>query len=668
MILYATAIFLGAFLLFLVQPVIAKQILPWFGGSAAVWATCMVFFQMVLLVGYAYADFTTRRLTPTRQAILHVALLVLSLAVLPITPDVAWKPQGEENPSWRILGLLALTIGLPYLILSTTSPLLQAWFARRFHIVPYRLFALSNLASLLALLAYPVMVEPWVTTYTQSIAWSVCYALFAVLCAYAAISSARADPVVAAAAPAAEAAVEAPPAALRQLTWVTLAAMASFLLLAFTNHICQNVASLPFLWILPLSLYLATFILCFDHPRWYRRNVFLLLAAVLLPLMAWYSDSLNLKLVVPMYLAGLFVCCMFCHGELVLLKPAPRYLTRYYLMISLGGAIGGLLVGLVAPYVLTGYFELAIGLIACALLLLYRTFRMAWWVMLVSAAVVGATAWGAGKAIDYQIANSRIMMRNFYSVLKTRETEEPTPFRSLVHGGIMHGGQLMAPQYRLRPSSYFGTTSGYGRMFASLPDTPRKVGVIGLGAGSIIAYARKGDTFRFYEINPQVVDVANREFTFMQDTPAKIEVVLGDGRLSLEREPDQQFDVLAMDAFSGDSIPMHLLTRQAMEIYLRHLKPGGVLAFQATNRFINIAPIVASLAAEFGLAAVLVSDFPENEEGPNYWTASTDQVLVTSNRKLLEAEPIHSVATEIAVPAGFRVWTDDFNNLLRVLK
>ncbi len=668
MILYATAIFLGAFLLFLVQPIIAKQILPWFGGSAAVWATCMVFFQMVLLVGYAYADYTTRRLTPKRQAILHVALLVLSLVVLPITPDVAWKPQGEENPSWRILGLLTLTIGLPYFILSTTSPLLQAWFARRFHVVPYRLFALSNLASLLALLAYPVMVEPWVSTLTQSIAWSVCYALFVALCAYAAISSARADAAVAAASPVDEATVEAPPHALRQLTWLTLAAMASFLLLAFTNHICQNVASLPFLWILPLSLYLATFILCFDHPRWYRRNVFLLLAAILLPVMAWYSDSLNLKLVVPMYLAGLFVCCMFCHGELTLLKPAPRYLTRYYLMISLGGALGGLLVGLVAPYVLTGYFELAIGLIACALLLLYRTFRMAWWVMLVSAAVVGATAWGAGKAVDYQIANSRVMMRNFYSVLKTRETAEPTPFRSLVHGGIMHGGQLMDPQYRMRPSSYFGTTSGYGRMFASLPDTPRKVGIIGLGAGSIIAYARKGDTFRFYEINPQVVDVAKREFTFMQDTPAKIEVVLGDGRLSLEREPSQQFDVLAMDAFSGDSIPMHLLTRQAMEIYLRHLKPGGVLAFQATNRFINIAPIVASLATEFGLSAVLISDSPENEEGPNYWTASTDQVLVTANRKLLEADPIHSVATEIPVPPGFRVWTDDFNNLLRVLK
>jgi SAM-dependent methyltransferase len=673
MILYASAIFLGAFLLFLVQPIIAKQILPWFGGSAAVWATCMVFFQMVLLVGYAYADFTTRRLTPRRQVVLHVALLALSLLVLPIMPDVGWKPHGEENPSWRIIGLLAVTIGLPYFILSTTSPLLQAWFARRFqHAIPYRLFALSNLASLLALLAYPVMVEPWISTVTQSIAWSVFYALFVVLCGYAAIAGARGEAAVAATAAATTAetasATEPPPGGLRQLTWLTLAAMASFLLLAFTNHICQNVASLPFLWIMPLSLYLATFILCFDHPRWYRRNLFLLLAAILLPAMAWYSDSLDLKLVIPMYLAGLFVCCMFCHGELVLLKPAPRYLTRYYLMISLGGAVGGLLVGLVAPYVLTGYFELAIGLIACALLLLYRTFRMAWWTMLVSAAVVGATAWGAGKAIDTQVANSRVMMRNFYSVLKTRETAEPVPFRSLVHGGIMHGGQLMDPEYRFRPSSYFGTTSGYGRMFASLPDAPRKVGVIGLGAGSIIAYARKGDTFRFYEINPQVVDLAQREFTFITDSPARIEVVLGDGRLSLEREASQQFDVLAMDAFSGDSIPMHLLTRQAMDIYLRHLKPGGVLAFQATNRFINIAPIVASLAAEYGLSAVLISDLPASEEGPDYWTSSTDQVLVTANRKLLEAEPIRSVATEIPVPAGFRVWTDDFNNLLRVLK
>ena len=672
MILYAAPIFLGAFLLFLVQPIIAKQILPWFGGSAAVWATCMVFFQMALLLGYAYADWTTRRLTHRRQVILHITLLALSLLLLPIIPDAAWKPAGNEDPAWRILGLLAVTIGLPYFLLSTTSPLMQAWFAWRFHhAAPYRLFALSNLASLLALLFYPVAIEPWVTTATQSVSWSVIYGVFALLSIATAIVSIRnagADKADVPVAAGGRDAGAVKPGAGQQLVWLALAAMASFLLLAVTNHISQNVASLPFLWILPLSLYLATFIFCFDHPRWYRRNIFLVLAAIALPVMAWYSDSLDLKVAIPIYLAGLFVCCMFCHGELAQLKPAPRFLTTYYLMISLGGAAGGLLVGLVAPHLLTGYFELGIGLVACALLLLYRTFRIAWWTMLASAAVVGATAWGAGKAIDYQVSDSRVMMRNFYSVLRTREYTEPVPFRSMVHGGIVHGGQLLDPDMRLAPSSYFGPNSGYGRMFASLPDAPRKVGVIGLGAGSIIAYARKGDTFRFYEINPQVVELAQREFTFMADSPAKTEVVLGDGRLSLEREASQQFDVLAMDAFSGDSIPLHLLTREAMAIYLRHLKPGGVLAFQATNRFIDIAPVVASLAGEHGLTAVLISDSAGSEEGADYWISGTDQILVSSNRALLESEKISAAAKVLTAPPGFRIWTDSFNNLLRVLK
>jgi SAM-dependent methyltransferase len=628
----------------------------------------MVFFQMTLLVGYAYADLITRKLAPRRQALLHVVLLALSLLALPIMPDPSWKPVGGENPSWRILGLLALTIGLPYFLLSTTSPLLQAWFARRFdHAIPYRLFALSNLASLLALLAYPVMIEPWVSTGTQSIAWSVCYGLFALLCGYVAVAGVRAQ---SAAAPdeAEGGAVHTPPGGILQLTWLALAAMASFLLLAFTNHICQNVASLPFLWILPLSIYLATFIVCFDHSRWYRRNIFLVLASAVLPVMAWYSDSLDLKLVIPMYLAGLFICCMFCHGELALLKPAPKYLTRYYLMISLGGASGGLLVGLVAPYVLRGYFELAIGLGACALLLLYRTIRMPWWAMVALAAVVGATAWGAGKAVDRQVANSRVMVRNFYSVVKTVEYETPVPFRSMVHGDIMHGGQLLDPEMRLRPTSYFGRNSGFGRMFASLPRARRKVGVVGLGAGGIIAYGRKGDTFRFYELNPQVVELARREFTFITATPATIEVVLGDGRLSLEREPDQNFDVLLMDAFSGDSIPLHLLTREAMAIYMRHLRPGGVLGFQATNRFIDIAPVVAGLAAEYGLTAVLISDEAGAESGPDYWISSTDQILVTSNRALLGAKAVREGGKPLAAAPGFRIWTDNFNNLLRVLK
>jgi len=671
MILYAAAIFLGAFLLFLVQPIIAKQILPWFGGSAAVWATCMVFFQMALLLGYAYADSTTRRLTAKGQAALHVTLLALSLLLLPITPDPGWKPHGDENPSGRILGLLARSVGLPYFLLSTTSPLLQAWFAGRFrHAIPYRLFALSNLASLVALLAYPVLVEPWVSTRVQSLAWSGCYALFALLCGFVAVSSARRVEVaaVATAGPADVEWAETPPSAPRRLIWLALAGMASFLLLAVTNHICQNLASLPFLWILPLSLYLATFILCFDHPRWYRRRVFLPLAAMALPAMAWCATSLELKVVVPLYLAGLFVCCMFCHGELTLLKPPPRRLTTYYLMISLGGALGGLLVGLAAPYLLPGYFELAIGLVACALLLLSRTAQIAWWAALATVTIVGITAWGAGQAIEYQLTSARIMMRNFYSAILTRDDPAPVPFRSLVHGGIVHGGQLLDPELRFQPSSYFGPTSGYGRLFASLLDRPRRIGVIGLGAGSLVAHARKGDTFRFYEINPQVVELAEREFTFLGESPAAIEVVLGDGRLSLEREPSQGFDVLAMDAFSGDSIPMHLLTREAMAIYMRHLKPDGVLAFQATNRFIDISPVVAGLADEYGLTAVLISDTPQDTDGANYWLSATDQILVTSNRGLLQSDRIRDAGKVLGTRPGFRIWTDDYNNLFRILK
>jgi hypothetical protein len=294
--------------------------------------------------------------------------------------------------------------------------------------------------------------------------------------------------------------------------------------------------------------------------------------------------------------------------------------------------------------------------------------RIAWWAAVAAVAVIGATAWGAGKAVEYQVTSARIMMRNFYSAVLTRDDPTPVPFRSLVHGGIIHGGQLLDAELRFQPSSYFGPTSGYGRLFASLPDRPRRVGVIGLGAGSLVAHGRKGDVFRFYEINPQVVELARREFTFLTEGPATIEVVLGDGRLSLEREPGQKFDVLAMDAFSGDSIPMHLLTREAMTTYMRHLAPGGVLAFQATNRFIDIAPVVAGLAEEHGLAAMLISDTPQDTEGASYWLSATDQILVTSDRRLLESDRIREAGKMLAARPGFRMWTDDYNNLFLILK
>ena len=678
--LYAGTIFLSAFLLFLVQPIIAKQILPWFGGSAAVWATCMVFFQMTLLAGYAYADWTTRRLAPRQQAILHGALLVVSLLLLPIVPSAAWKPTGAENPSWQILGLLAVTIGLPYLLLSTTTPLVQAWFARRHqHAMPYRLFALSNLASLLALLAYPFAIEPWVTARIQSWTWSACYVAFAALCIWVAYSGAtfqvakgeanlrlaeKDDPQ----AGSLRHLVGRPSAGL-QLEWLALAAMGSFMLLAVTNHLCQNIASIPFLWIAPLSIYLASFIFCFDHPRWYRRILFLPLAAAALPLMAHHAGSLELHLVAPIFAGGLFVCCMCCHGELARTKPAPQFLTTFYLMLSIGGASGGLLVGFAAPYLLRGFFEISIGLGACAALLTVCARRTGWWAVVLGMIVTGGTAWEARKAVQEQTADARVMRRNFYGAIRTSDSSSPEPFRSLMHGEILHGGQFLDLEKRFSANTYFAPTSGFGRMFASLPAGPRKVGVVGLGAGSIIAYARKGDEFRFYEINPQVLELARSEFTFLTEGPAKTEVVLGDGRLSLEREPSQQFDVLALDAFSGDAIPLHLLTREAMVIYLKHLKPGGVIILQATNRYVNIAPVVAKLAAEHGLTAVLVSDDVESDpDGTETWFYETDQIIVTANKAVLDALKIREGGKVLKPRPDFPVWTDDYNNLFRVLK
>lgn len=671
MIIYGCLVFLGAFLLFLVQPMIAKQILPWFGGSAAVWATCLVFFQTTLLAGYAYADWTTRFLARRRQAVLHIALLAGSLFLLPIIPNARWKPSGGENPSLLILGMLAATIGLPYLLLATTSPLAQAWFARRFQrAIPYRLFALSNLASLLALLSYPFVIERWVPNTAQLKIWSGLFALFVLLCAGTAYIGMRNNPGGESAdtQESTPSAAEPRPTAARQLLWLALAAMGSFLLLAVTNHICQNVAAIPFLWIAPLSLYLLTFILSFDHPRWYVRPVFLVLAAAALPAMAWFSDSLNLTRLVSIFGLGLFITCMFCHGELSRLRPDPRHLTTYYLMIAMGGAVGGLLVAFGAPYLLPGYFEIQIGLTACGLLLFWRTRALGWWATVVSIAVIGATGYLSRNAITYQLEGTRVMMRNFYCAIRTWQGESPTPFRSLVHGGIMHGGQLLDPEMHLTPTGYFGPTSGVGRMFSALPPAPRRVGVIGLGPGAIAAYARAGDVFRFYEINPQVVELAYKEFTFLTESPATIEVELGDGRLLLEHEPSQHFDVILMDAFSGESIPVHLLTREAMGTYLRHLNPDGVIAFQATNRYVNIEPVVERLAEAYGLAAVLISDTVSDGSGADYWLCSTDQILVTKNKALLNNVRIRSAATSIVPKPGFPLWTDDFNNLLQVMK
>jgi len=688
MFLYAATIFVSAFLLFLVQPLIAKQILPWFGGSSAVWTTCLVFFQSVLLAGYAYTDWTTRHLAPRRQAWLHIALLAVSIALLPIIASATWKPTGNEDPALRILGLLLVTIGLPYLLLSTTGPLIQAWFARTFsNAVPYRLFALSNLASMLALLSYPVAIEPWVNTVAQSWGWSAGYVAFVLLCSTAAIYGLRTStvpvnvpPRVAQAAAAqgtpsgGAGSPDGPPTWGTLMMWLSLSGMGSVLLLTLTTHMTQNIASVPFLWIVPLSLYLLSFILCFDSEGWYRRTALMIMGGVILCVMAWGLHSneitLNIKIAIPLYSMGLFILCMFCHGELALLKPAPRYLTTFYLMISVGGALGGLLVGVIAPHVFSGYWELGIGLVLVALLALIRLRHAPVYVTTVAFGVLVFTGVQAGVYVKEKLADALTIQRNFYGVVRVKDfgdaKTDVEAVRSLVHGVIMHGEQRLDPARRMEPTSYYGPLSGVGLAIDNSPDAPRHVAVIGLGVGTLATYGRLGDRYRMYEINPQVVDIAWYWFSFLQDSKAKIDVVLGDARLQLERETPQAFDVLAVDAFSSDSIPTHLITREAMQVYLRHLKPDGVIAFHVTNRFLDLPPVVRRIADELGLKSMIVSDEPT--ERSDRFLSSSDWVLVSRSDAIFARPAVKAVAQPVEARPNWRVWTDDFNNLFQILK
>lgn len=665
--LYALTVLVSAFLLFQIEPTIAKMILPWFGGSANVWTTCLLFFQIMLLLGYLYAHLVVRYVRPKLQVVLHIGLLATSLLALPVIPSATWKPVGNEDPVLRILGLLAVTIGIPYFLLSTTGPLVQAWYARRFRDgTPYRLYALSNAGSMVALISYPVLVEPSFSTRIQALSWSLGYAGFAALCAVAAFSvrnygGEKAAEEMAATAPA-------PDWKLR-LWWMLLPACATVLLLSVTNFLSQDVAAIPFLWVLPLILYLLSFILCFDKDNWYRRSTFLKFFAVALITMAYgirgREDGWSVKGAIPLFCADLFVCCMVCHGELVKLKPDPRHLTSFYLMISAGGAMGGIFVGLLAPNWFPGFFELQIGLAATAVLvtLRFRERTLRWGLVAVATlALVGYL----GIQVRQATQGARVMARNFYGGLKVVDNNGPQgAIRVEMHGTINHGQQYLDAQRRDRPISYFGPDSGAG---LALRDASRKgptrVGIIGLGAGTLAAYGQPGDYYRFYEINPLVIQFARSEFTFLQDSKAQVSVVLGDGRLSLAREVNQQFDVLIVDAFSGDSVPVHLMTREAFDLYFRRLKPNGVLVVHVTNKYLNMAPVVHKIAQTIGKWDRVVED-PGNPAGavfPSSW------VLVSGEPGYFQQPFICAAAKPVADRPSLPAWTDDYSNLVQVLR
>jgi hypothetical protein len=670
--LFSTTIFLGAFLLFLIEPLFAKLILPWFGGSAAVWATCLVFFQIALLLGYFYADVTTRRLTRKRQCAVHLGLLLVSLLWLPIAPQMFWRAHVQVDPAWRILGLLTFSIGLPFALLSATSPLLQTWHARRASGgSPYHLFALSNLASLLALLSFPFLIEPRLSSHRQSVLWSAMYVLFAICCSLSAwLSRSNATNAFAVNEEPPIAGENTPPALRTKLLWLSLSACGSMMLLAVTNHLSENVAPVPLLWVLPLALYLLSFTIVFAKRRLYSRWLFARLLAVALGTAGYasYDSSIThaIQISVPLFCATLFVVCLFCHGELVQRKPAAHYLTSFYLIIALGGAAGAVCIGLLAPHILSGVYELPIVLLLAAILGSVILWQEGWsarifWAC-VSVAMCAVLVWNVRTTRESTVA----MMRNFYGALRIEEFKvgRVLPYRSLIHGTIQHGAQYLTFPENRNPTTYYGRKSGVGLALQFCCDGPKRVGVIGLGAGTLAAYGKKRDSFRFYEINPQVIEIANGWFTFLKQSPAKSEIVLGDARVSLESEASQQFDVLAVDAFSGDAIPVHLLTKEAFAVYFRQLKPDGILAVHTSNTYLNLAPVVKLVAEDAAYATRLIA----SEEDPLMLISSADWVLVTRNQRFLNAPETFAGIENIVVPPRLRLWTDDYNNLFEILR
>jgi hypothetical protein len=719
---YAISVLLSAFLLFQIQPMIGKHILPWFGGTPAVWSTVLLFFQALLTAGYAYAYWLHERLGDRLQGIVHVILLGISLAFLmlaayswpsPLTPDAAWRPFGSASPIWGVFRVLAISVGLPYFLLSSNSTLMQAWYNRdQRGQTPYRLYALSNAGSLLALISYPILFEPNLTLRTQAYLWSAAYVVFAILAAYLAWKTYQRTLGAAAQETTGSAADEgARPSAGVHALWIALAACASALLIAVTSQITQEVAVIPFLWILPLTIYLLTFILAFSGGRWYSRRLhriafFVIGALSIWMLVKWPPFSILTQIVI--YLLLLFVCCMICHGELFKLRPHPRYLPSFYLMTALGGALGGIFVTLLAPYLFsTGFWELQWAFVACGVLLTViaqservppprsrraesrrkrkrksrqpevqeerRTLQPA---VIVSAVVV-VLLMVAVVIIMREISSQTLLaLRSFYGVSRVWEINTEMPAArayQLTHGKTVHGFQFAADELRDVPTTFYAENSGVGLAIlnhATRPG-PLRVGALGMGIGVIATYGQPGDAFRFYEINPDVIRIAEGEggyFSFLSDSQAEVEVIPGDARVSLERElrdaGSQEFDLMVLDAFSGDTIPLHLLTQEAFEIYLQHLRPDGVMAIHVSNRYFNLYLEVFRLADAFDLATALIED-----RGDGLQSYDSIWMLLARQPELLEQPAIAERSVQRpAIPAGLRLWTDDYSNLLQILR
>ncbi len=751
---FAMAIFLSAFLLFQVQLILGKELLPLFGGAPAVWTVCVLVFQLLFLAGYGYAHGLAQWLPVRRQVIIHGALLAVSAVFLvvlgharstAIGPGAHWRPEPGANPTWTITEFLIWGIGLPFFLLSATSPLMQHWLAQSAaKRSPYRLYALSNVGSLLGLLSYPFLVEPHLGLGTQGWAWAAGYGLFLIFYYFIGRSAARRTLSAALSRASSDSRPRGAPVGWPlRMFWVGVAACASVLLLATTNLVCQDIAVSPFLWVLQLSLYLISFIVCFESDRWYRREIFHPLFALTIGLVivvslpnARYSFLMQLAA----YSAVLFAGCIVCHGEAARTRPSAESLTVFYFSIATGGALGGVVVCLIAPWMFPNYWEYPLAVLGCMALLLSVSAReySSWWytgrpslALLVLAGVVllaptilapvwrtaarlppSLGPWTAavltGAAIFTYAIERRTLMtasapflvrgasrialalltaglvipqkaalyhviassRNFYGVLSVIRVDQEN-YLALRYGNTLHGFQYQDPQRARLATGYYSPGSGANIVIRNWPRHPMRVGLVGMGVGTLAALARSGDVFRFYEINPDINKLSSLKhpyFTFLRDSPGRIEVVLGDARLSLEREADrgdlQKFDVLVLDAFSSDAIPMHLLTREAFSIYQEHLRgPASVIAVHISNQTLDLRPVLAGIGREFGFHALRV--YPSFATGPfsqSDWILFSRDPASLSGKEIMEqGEPFPGETRPIP-------WTDDYCDLLHVMR
>jgi len=668
----ACVVALGAVLLFTVEPLAGKALLPWFGGVPAVWMVCMLFFQGALLAGYAYAHVISSRLGRRWQTRLHLALLALSLLWLPPLLSPAWAPKDAAVPGLGILMRLAVMLGLPFVLLATSAPLAQLWHKTfRPDSSPYRLYALSNGAALLALAAYPFLIEPRLALREQAVLWSALYALYA-LCAGTAVWALRRS-----APPAHEASAESgeAPRGARQLLWFFAPFLGSVLLLAVTAEITQDVAVVPFLWLLPLAVYLLSYILCFEGSGWYLRRYYLPLCVLCLALLTktlWLRGEGGVVHDAAIWSVTLFVFCMVCHGELERAKPSHAFLTRYSLIIAAGGAAGGLFVGIAAPYIFSAYHELQWGLAAALALAAFPVvsqYRAARPLRAVAIVLWLAAAFSVGMTLERKLAWEQGVVaraRNFYGTLRVVEELQGEQLfaRRLEHGRIIHGLQYMQPKYRNMHVGYMGSRSGLALgLFYHGKMQQRRFGVIGLGTGTVASFAWQNDTLRFYEINPLVIDFAQRYFRYLKDTKADVSIVEGDGRLALAREEPQSFDFLVLDAFNGDAPPVHLLTREAFELYRRHLHPDGAIFAHISNRYVDFAPLLWKMADHLGMRGVLV----ESPAHLDWNVLPASWMIITHNENILNGSEIGQLAARREDVPGLRLWSDDYSSLSPLL-